>query len=456
MYPRLLPVLLLLSPALSQLDPSSAHHQCLQQYRLGRDDFVLDTDDSVAAGATFLGAPNATRARDCVSLCCRTRGCNVVLLEDLKQQSQREPMLRLVKGCFLFNCLYNQVYVCRFFRREGYSNFIQGTVYEDYIRPREPTAGDKRPVANAGRDRIVQPDEEVTLSGVESRDDFKIVSFDWSLLHGNLSVKLQKTKNPDEKVVSNLQVGNYVFQLTVTDTAGQKTMDNMTIIVLSLEQSDEYCLVGEKVGPCRGAFPRWHYSTDRRTCEIFTYGGCKGNKNNYVDEKECKQACGGAKADSKSSGRSGLPLSKQFDQLLEIDIPKEKARCTYPPVTGRCRADFSRFYYNPYSRTCERFTYGGCDGNRFEKKDVCIQACKGVTEKDVFSRSLFERQKQGNSSNANVAIAVVLAICIAAVVAVLIYFLLKMKKENQQASAPSSTDSAEEMKKLVALQSKPV
>ncbi|GCB62293.1 hypothetical protein scyTo_0013049 [Scyliorhinus torazame] len=297
-----------------------------------------------------------------------------------------------------------------------------------------------------------------------------------------------KTKNPDEKVVSNLQVGNYVFQLTVTDTAGQKTMDNMTIIVLSLEQSDEYCLVGEKVGPCRGAFPRWHYSTDRRTCEIFTYGGCKGNKNNYVDEKECKQACGGAKdcmgacnehqftckdkccidsnlecdeiphcADA-SDETSCKQLSKQFDQLLEIDIPKEKARCTYPPVTGRCRADFSRFYYNPYSRTCERFTYGGCDGNenRFEKKDVCIQACKGVTEKDVFSRSLFERQKQGNSSNANVAIAVVLAICIAAVVAVLIYFLLKMKKENQQASAPSSTDSAEEMKKLVALQSKPV
>ncbi|XP_078089364.1 kunitz-type protease inhibitor 1-like [Mustelus asterias] len=189
MSPRLLPLLpyLLYLAQVCAGNPS----QCLQQFHLGRDDFVLDTDDSVFAGATFLGAPNVSRARDCVSICCRTRGCNVVLLEDLQQQSQKEPLLRKVSGCFLFNCLYNQVYVCRFFRRAGFSNFIQETVYQDYIRPRGPHAGDKLPMANAGRDRIVQPNEEVILSGVESRDDFRIVSFDWALLHGNSSVKFK-------------------------------------------------------------------------------------------------------------------------------------------------------------------------------------------------------------------------------------------------------------------------
>ncbi|XP_041071094.1 kunitz-type protease inhibitor 1-like [Carcharodon carcharias] len=474
---------------------------CLSLYRLGRDDFVLDTDDSVSAGATFLGSPNVSHARDCVSICCRTRGCNVVLLEDTMQQSQEDAMLRKISGCFLFNCLYNQVYVCRFFRREGFSNFIQNTVYEDYFRPRQPTAGDELPVANAGRDRIVQPNEEVILSGVESRDNFKIVSFDWTLLHGDSSVKFKETKNQDERVVSNLQVGSYVFKLTVTDTAGQKTTDNMTVTVLSPEQSDEYCKADQKVGPCRGSFHRWRYAADKGICESFIYGGCKGNKNNYVDEKECMQACSKVKGDTKSSGRSNLPhctgectehqfkcgdnccidsylecdetphcsdssdeascqqISEQFNILLDIDIPKEKARCTFPPVTGRCRADFSRFYYNPYTKSCERFTYGGCEGNgnRFEKEDTCMQACRGVTEKDVFSRSLFEKQKQGSSSNANIAIAVVLAICIAAVLTLLIYFLLKMRKQNRrQTGPPSSTDSTDEVKKLMAMQSKPI
>ncbi|GCC41782.1 hypothetical protein chiPu_0025670, partial [Chiloscyllium punctatum] len=52
---------------------------------------------------------------------------------------------------------------------------------------------------------------------------------------------------------------------------------------------------------------------------------------------------------------------------------------------------------------------------------------------------------------------VVLAICIAVVLALVVYYLLKMKKQNRrQASLPSSTDSTDEAKKLVALNSKPV
>uniref|UniRef100_UPI00398F8371 kunitz-type protease inhibitor 1-like isoform X2 n=1 Tax=Pristiophorus japonicus TaxID=55135 RepID=UPI00398F8371 len=453
----LLACLLYLLQGSRAIDPN----HCPSRYSLGREDFVLDTDQSVSEGATFLASPNVSRARDCVRMCCRTRDCNVVLLEDQPSQQPRvQPLLRTISGCFLFNCLYNQVYVCKFFRREGYSNFILDTLYRAYLKPRAPSAGDKLPVANAGRDRIVQPNEDVTLSGLESRDDYKIVKFNWTLFRGDPSVKIKATKNQDEVVASNLQVGLYVFQLTVMDTAGQQTVDNMTITVLSPEQSEEYCKADKKVGPCRGSFPRWRYAADKRICEAFTYGGCKGNKNNFVGERECKQACSRVQGDTRSTGRSSVPLRDRFNRLLDITIPKEKARCVYPPVTGRCRADFSRFYYNPFSKSCERFTYGGCDGNenRFEKEKECMQACKGVTEKDVFSRGLFERQEQEKSSNAGIAIAVVLAICIAAVVAILVYFLLKMKKQNRRQACQSSSNGSttEEVKKLVALQSKPI
>lgn len=53
----------------------------------------------------------------------------------------------------------------------------------------------------------------------------------------------------------------------------------------------DYCLVPKKVGRCRGSFPRWYYDPTEQLCKSFVYGGCLGNKNNYLREEECKLAC---------------------------------------------------------------------------------------------------------------------------------------------------------------------
>uniref|UniRef100_V9KSN1 Kunitz-type protease inhibitor 1-like protein n=1 Tax=Callorhinchus milii TaxID=7868 RepID=V9KSN1_CALMI len=477
---------------------------CLSAMQPGKPDFVLDTDDSVKAGATFLQSPNVSRVRDCVRACCSHQSCNLALVEDEPKHQQGDVMLRYIRRCFLFDCLYNQAYVCRFFRRDGYRNFILDTVYESYMKPVESNQVDRKPIAKPGYDRTVQPDENVVLSGLESRDDHDIIKYDWILVEGDPSVGKQGTKNPDEIEVTNLKVGLYVFQLTVTDSIGQNTSANISITVLSPAQSLEHCMADVKVGLCRGAFPRWAYNGKRGVCEKFTYGGCKGNQNNYVTEKECWQACNGVGVEKKPTGRAGLPhctgacssqqfkcsdgccidaslecdkvdhcndhsdetscqqLVDRFGDLLEIDVSKEKVRCVEPPMTGSCRAHFIRFYYNPYQRKCERFTYGGCNpnGNNFQDEHDCMLMCRGVTEKDVFSRGLFERQGQ-KESNAGVAILIVLAICILVVLAVLGYYLMKMRKKRnlrrQQPSAASSTGStADDTKKLMAMDAKPV
>lgn len=51
------------------------------------------------------------------------------------------------------------------------------------------------------------------------------------------------------------------------------------------------CLTPKKVGPCKGAFPRWHYNGASSKCEQFVFGGCKANNNNYLSEEECLNAC---------------------------------------------------------------------------------------------------------------------------------------------------------------------
>lgn len=53
----------------------------------------------------------------------------------------------------------------------------------------------------------------------------------------------------------------------------------------------DYCLASSKVGRCRGSFPRWYYDPAEQICKRFIYGGCLGNKNNYLREEECMLAC---------------------------------------------------------------------------------------------------------------------------------------------------------------------
>lgn len=45
-----------------------------------------------------------------------------------------------------------------------------------------PDDSDRPPVASGGQDRVVQPQDTVTLSGIASKDDKKIVSYLWQML----------------------------------------------------------------------------------------------------------------------------------------------------------------------------------------------------------------------------------------------------------------------------------
>lgn len=52
------------------------------------------------------------------------------------------------------------------------------------------------------------------------------------------------------------------------------------------------CKLPPEQGPCRGRIPRFYYSASSKRCELFTYGGCQGNANNFKTEEDCVAACG--------------------------------------------------------------------------------------------------------------------------------------------------------------------
>jgi hypothetical protein len=111
------------------------------------------------------------------------------------------------------------------------------------------------------------------------------------------------------------------------------------------------CTSKPEKGSCWDAIPRYYYDKDKKNCKKFTYGGCKGNQNNYNTIEGCFKTCGD---------------------------------CSSEPEKGPCRARIPRYYYDQDYKTCKRFIYGGCGGNsnNYPTKKDCSKACQAKTVTD--------------------------------------------------------------------------
>ncbi|KAJ7381019.1 hypothetical protein OS493_004614 [Desmophyllum pertusum] len=110
----------------------------------------------------------------------------------------------------------------------------------------------------------------------------------------------------------------------------------------------DVCSLPKLPGVCLGYFPKWFYDSESRKCKPFIYGGCQGNANNFESDEECKKTC-------------------------SVDVV-----CKLQPEVGRCKGYFPRYFYNHTSGQCDKFIYGGCEGNnnRFHTLELCQKKCQ--------------------------------------------------------------------------------
>ncbi|XP_048850483.1 dyslexia-associated protein KIAA0319-like protein [Brienomyrus brachyistius] len=94
-------------------------------------------------------------------------------------------------------------------------------------------AMDYPPVANAGPNQVITlPHNSITLYGNQSTDDHDPLAYQWSLTPESKGkvVEMQGVLTPTLQL-SAMQEGDYTFQLTVTDSAGQQDTAQVTVIV---------------------------------------------------------------------------------------------------------------------------------------------------------------------------------------------------------------------------------
>ena len=61
---------------------------------------------------------------------------------------------------------------------------------------------------------------------------------------------------------------------------------------LSVDSAD-VCGIKKESGSCFASIQRWHFDSESGMCRKFTYGGCRGNGNNFRSELECQSTCRG-------------------------------------------------------------------------------------------------------------------------------------------------------------------
>ncbi|NWW95411.1 TFPI1 inhibitor, partial [Rhynochetos jubatus] len=148
-------------------------------------------------------------------------------------------------------------------------------------------------------------------------------------------------------------------------------------------EKPNFCFHEKDPGTCRGYFSRYFYNKETKICEVFKYGGCLGNQNNFKNLEECQAICQG---NSKLLSSLFLVLFLFTQCLLSLilfflaflESPPIPSLCMTPMDRGLCRAKELRFFYNYSTGRCRPFSYSGCGGNEnnFTSRKSCLRICK--------------------------------------------------------------------------------
>ncbi|XP_047229535.1 protein AMBP isoform X2 [Girardinichthys multiradiatus] len=141
---------------------------------------------------------------------------------------------------------------------------------------------------------------------------------------------------------------NVVPSLVPEDTEGSG--DDTTLF-----NGTKACNAAPDTGPCFGIHNRFFYNSSSMSCELFKYGGCLGNQNNFKTERECLQRC------------------------------RTEAVCRLPMAAQPCTGQPTIWAFDPSTGLCVHYKPGFCqsNANKFYTKSECEEYCGVVKDDDL-------------------------------------------------------------------------
>ncbi|KAF7245050.1 Tissue factor pathway inhibitor [Varanus komodoensis] len=81
------------------------------------------------------------------------------------------------------------------------------------------------------------------------------------------------------------------FQVTAAPQDEEENEDFIVHVLPPLKLGLPICAFKADSGPCKAINNRYHFNIQTRQCEMFNYGGCEGNANNFQTLEECQEKC---------------------------------------------------------------------------------------------------------------------------------------------------------------------
>ncbi|XP_049431976.1 kunitz-type protease inhibitor 2 isoform X3 [Epinephelus fuscoguttatus] len=297
-------------------------------------DLAPDPGQSPELDSTVPPVTMAVDRQNCLETCCEDPDCDLALVGVREQQ------------CGMVKCSIQDQDVCVFPPSSGLKVYRKRVKNEDDTEdqeggeePRVDPPELRTPRNNQTNNGSVLPDESTAAPELPAKASRLGLA-----LHTEVS---QEGEGP--KPAATESVPTQETEMSATDFA-------------------ERCEAEPEVGPCRAAFQHWYYNRKTGSCQPFIYGGCRGNKNNYITKESCMTTC----------TVTVLPSSKKVAADDDDEVSTEyKDACTVTSDPGPCRAAFPMFYFDSQTSTCQSFIYGGCRGNknRYGTMEECMSRC---------------------------------------------------------------------------------
>ncbi|XP_026708854.1 tissue factor pathway inhibitor [Athene cunicularia] len=168
------------------------------------------------------------------------------------------------------------------------------------------------------------------------------------------------------------------------------------MLVKIKQEKPKFCFDEKDPGICRGYFSRYFYNKETKLCEVFKYGGCLGNQNNFKNLEECQTTCQGNSEEHPNTVNSSSPVGPRNQVPGIFERPPIPSLCMTPLDRGLCRAKELRFFYNYSTGRCRPFSYSGCGGNEnnFTSRRSCLRICKKGFNKKKGERRVIKIKKK--------------------------------------------------------------